>query len=543
MISIFIAAAFLFQATQQAAQPASPVSIVSSQIEVQEHALDSYPFYVRLKETAPRNWPPLTIDILVDPSGTVVSATPVSDVFNPVPDQFVTDAEALARALRFRPFERDSRTVTVKFPIEVHFLQPDLTITHHVSFPRIKEMKSLKITLVRRMGIFGQGPGYSLEIHGDGSVIYRGKQQVTFLGEHHATVSQEQIAELIHLLKSVDYFSLPSGSPQSEGESWPVTTSIEIDGKSKQVNNHGGFETMVRVEDAIDRICDSARWTKGNAETVAALKAEHWDFHSAEAARSLVRVANRSDAGVVNDLLEAGVPLTGYPYRSTDPSYSPALFVAAGRGDVAMMRVLLEAGAGTNPKVLDLALGSAASSGNLDAFRLLAARGASSSAHYEYNRTLLIAAAESGSPEMVKEVFKNHVDVNASMSMPPPPCTPELQEANYCGKYGPEDGRTALMQAVSRTDYRKPKEGVDRVEVVRLLLAAGADVNARDRRGNTAVILCEHNPGPMELLLKAGADPNATNNEGRTAMIVNYYNNEAKAVLMKYGAVDGDIGK
>ena len=87
MISIFIAAAFLFQAAQQTAQPAPPVSIVSSQIEVQEHSLDPYPFYVRLKETAPQNWPPLTIDIVVDPSGAVVSATPISDVLNPVSDQ------------------------------------------------------------------------------------------------------------------------------------------------------------------------------------------------------------------------------------------------------------------------------------------------------------------------------------------------------------------------------------------------------------------------------------------------------------------------
>ena len=217
MISILIAAAFLFQATQQTAQPVSPVTIVNSQIEVQEHALDPYPFYIRLKEIAPRNWPPLTIDIVVDPSGAVVSVTPISDVLNPVSDQFVTGAEALARALRFKPFERDSRAVTVEFPIDVHFLQPDLTITHHVPFPRIREMKSLKITLERKMSAFGQGPDYSLEIHGDGSVIYRGTEQVTFLGEHHATVSQEQIAELIHLLKRVDYFSLPSGSPESEG--------------------------------------------------------------------------------------------------------------------------------------------------------------------------------------------------------------------------------------------------------------------------------------------------------------------------------------
>ncbi len=92
------------------------------------------------------------------------------------------------------------------------------------------------------------------------------------------------------------------------------------------------------------------------------------------------------------------------------------------------------------------------------------------------------------------------------------------------------------MEAVSHSDYDSPPDGVDRVEVVRLLLAAGADVNARDKAGNTALILCHSNPEQSLLLLEAGADPNARNHQGTTALS-NTYNDDLKRLLIKHGAV------
>jgi len=69
-----------------------------------------------------------------------------------------------------------------------------------------------------------------------------------------------------------------------------------------------------------------------------------------------------------------------------------------------------------------------------------------------------------------------------------------------------------------------------------LLLAAGADVNAHDSKGNTALMLCRDDVEQVELLLKAGADPNVRNLEGETALSKSY-DEEIKQILIKHGAM------
>jgi len=130
-------------------------------------------------------------------------------------------------------------------------------------------------------------------------------------------------------------------------------------------------------------------------------------------------------------------------------------------------------------------------------------------------------AAMDGDAQLVKECLENGVDVNATYD---------------------DDGIGALMQAAAG----------GHAEVVKVLLDAEAEVDARDREGMTAFLVavdaCGSNHGDIEieetywavmrLLAGAGADVNAKDGEGRTAMAIakEYEDQRALGVLAELGA-------
>jgi ankyrin repeat protein len=168
--------------------------------------------------------------------------------------------------------------------------------------------------------------------------------------------------------------------------------------------------------------------------------------------------------------------------------------------------VVLQGGADTDPRAMSRALSQAAAAGSLDSVKLLIKAGANPDARPGKGGPAIVpgegdppivAAASSGVTAVVEEILKYHPDISARGW----------------------DNRTALIAAVDANDWVDSRsQGVDRLSVVRLLLAAGARVGARDEKGNTALIKNASNAGIAALLLQYGADINASNNEGWTAL-------------------------
>ena len=282
--------------------------------------------------------------------------------------------------------------------------------------------------------------------------MYDGRKYVAVEGKHRGSVPRKNVQELVAKFREADYYSLADEYFSSMTDMPSCETSIEIDGHVKKVKDYWAFD---RLENAIDQLANTERWTKGNAETVEALREERWDFKTPEAASTLARAAMYGTADAVHDLITAGVPPT-----------SAALASALRLGKRETVLLLLEHG--VNPSSRDA-----------------------------YGNTMLMDAVASGVPAVVREILKRHASVNGRG----------------------EKGRTALMEAVGTAGFAPEAPPIDHAEVVRMLLQAGAAPNASDEDGNTALIEAARDAGVALLLIKAGANVNARNNMGITPLI------------------------
>lgn len=155
------------------------------------------------------------------------------------------------------------------------------------------------------------------------------------------------------------------------------------------------------------------------------------------------------------------------------PGVESELVHAAEIGDAAKVRALLDAGANPNlPK----------------------------------NFSALEAASAAAYPRVIEELLKHHPDVNQRDSA----------------------GRTAL-NALGQSAVGRP--GENPAEVARLLIQAGADVNAQDNiYGNTPLHEVP-DAATATVLIRAGANLNRRNVEGQTALMLTLDPQVARVLL------------
>lgn len=194
----------------------------------------------------------------------------------------------------------------------------------------------------------------------------------------------------------------------------------------------------------------------------------------------LIDAAARGDAAAVQDLLDRGASV-----RATDETGRTPLIAAAYGSHVAVAEILLAAGAAPNEKdgsVQSAYLISTSEVGDDPALLdLLLSAGADVSSRDSFNGTGLIRAADRGYPRIIERLLETDIEVNHVNRL----------------------GWTALHEAIVLGDG-----GPQYVEVVRLLVAAGADVNLPGRGRSPLTHATDRGYSEIaEVLRAAGAQP------------------------------------
>ena len=132
---------------------------------------------------------------------------------------------------------------------------------------------------MERTGCFGTCPIYSLQIMGDGAVLYNGIANVYIRGELRTYVSRQQVADLLHEFNRIGFFHLPDNyeagqTLQVDGKRVDVVkmdpyelpgTRITLrvgDSSKSVVYTQTAPEALIRIAKRIDELAGSSRWVK-----------------------------------------------------------------------------------------------------------------------------------------------------------------------------------------------------------------------------------------------------------------------------------------
>lgn len=215
------------------------------------------------------------------------------------------------------------------------------------------------------------------------------------------------------------------------------------------------------------------------------------------------------------------------------------LLIAVSRGDHALIATLLEAGADANPSnnrnndakdtnsrydpPSPLALSIVTSLCRGQAAETLLQHGADPNGVDQHGRPALLLAVSQGCQGLVDRLLEAGANIDARDSngigvLSSAIDSGQLRLARVLlsrgAKPGSEEGPAAIISLLER---KHPADGL-----LKALLDAGADANARDRHGTPALVLAvrANNEQAVRLLTTAGAQINATDNSGASALMV-----------------------
>lgn len=220
-------------------------------------------------------------------------------------------------------------------------------------------------------------------------------------------------------------------------------------------------------------------------------------------AEMVARAARQGALGAIRQFLRLGLPVD-----ASDEHGASALVHACGRGDLALVGFLLDHGADPRQRTGDgiSPLGAAVRAGQGDVVRLLLAAGVAVDEPIHDDLPALSLAAARADPDLLQVLLDAGADPNA-----PGASTPPLLAAVHAALHGADEERALIC--------------------VRHCLRAGADPNAQDPEGRTALSVLvgggrSRPPWPdderlarwLNLLIERGAALTAVDALGRSAL-------------------------
>lgn len=248
------------------------------------------------------------------------------------------------------------------------------------------------------------------------------------------------------------------------------------------------------------RLADAAM--RKDRRAVLALLGARADIDAAQAdgATALHWAVHWDDEEIVERLLKAGATVNVANELGATP-----LWLASLNANPAVIEKLLAAGANPNSALPsgETPLMTAVRTGSAQVVQLLLSRGANPNAREKYQgQTALMWAAAGQFPEVVRVLIELGAEVRARS---------DVRRRRVGTELGGFDG--AAAREIDKGGYTPllfaAQQGT--LETVKLLLAAGADVNDTAPEGTSALVVAAHSGhGPVStLLLEHGADPNA----------------------------------
>lgn len=461
---------------------------------------------------APRGLASEQVSILVtiDERGSVIDATVAEKGFK----GDTRAALAAAKKWKFRPQFFDGKPIQAVGEITIAFDPPVIPPDPSVPFPTAAP-QDIEITL-ERTACFGTCPDYRVTVSGDGKVRFSTREMsfpgtnaavhrmfngenVLWPGTHEADVSRQAVAGLIEKFRSSHFMGMRAKYVAGVTDNPSYALTLRAGKTTKRVIDYVGKSvgmpaSMTALEDAVDELAGTDRWVRGNAETVALLKGQGFNFKSRDAA----------------ELVRSATQLSRWPPDQTGTNELIRAVMAEGLDLSTPVDVWVRNQTKETATIGSIIANYAAETGNEALFE-------------EMKRAGQVARM---SKENLDAAFQGEMGCSAQIAK-------ALVEAGANPKAVSENGN-ALHKVRSSYGRCADAGSVKRVEMAAALVALGVPMEARDSIGWTPLMGCE-DPAVAQVLLKAGANPNAKDDEG-TSAILSVYDDRVVVTLLRAGA-------